>query len=356
MKVLFLTRKFPPSVGGMEQFAFSLTKSYGQGSRVWKWGGANWHLIWWVPWVALKLCLGKRADVIHLMDGVLAPFAPLAKLYRRKVVVTIHGLEVTYPNPVYQLLFRFGLRRVRGIVCVSQATLALVQAYAKKNHIRLGPGGIQLSVIGHGVQVPHLTIPQAQEQLEHRFAVQADQVVILLVGRLVPRKGQVWFLSQVARDLLDDPRVLIVVAGDGPDRDRLQAAADRLGGLPGRILIRGRVSDQELNAWYARATVMVMPNLALAGDAEGFGMVALEAAAYGCPVVAARLEGITDAVIDGVTGLLVPSERPETFKSAVLQITTWSEEKRIQMAALVAEKYTWRSISEQYQQVYQNLT
>lgn len=347
MKVLFITRKFPPSVGGMEQFAFGLTQTYSGESRVWKWGGVRWHVVWWLPWVAVKLCFGRRADVVHLMDGVLVPLAPFARLYGRKVVVTLHGLELTYPNPIYQWLFRFGLKQVQGVVSVSQATDELLKTFtAARQH----------TVIGHGVQVPQMTKAQAQELLENRFAIGENKNIILLVGRLVERKGQVWFLERVAEDLLHDPQNYLVIVGDGPDRDRVKAATEKLGGLPGRILVRGRVSDAELSAWYARATVMVMPNLPVKGDAEGFGMVALEAAAHGCPVVASTLEGITDAVIDGVTGLLVPSGKPETFKSAILQITTWPEEKRNEMAMKVVKQFTWKSISEQYQQFFQNLT
>lgn len=356
MKVLFITRKFPPSVGGMEQFAFGLTQGYAGESRLWKWGGARWHVIWWLPWVALKLCFGKRAEVVHLMDGVLVPLAPFARLYGRKVVVTLHGLELTYSNPIYQWLFGFGLKRVHGVVSVSRATDELLQTYAAARRITLGQGGIQHAVIGHGVQLPRMTKAQALELLGNRFAIGENKKIILLVGRLVERKGQVWFLEHVAADLLHDPQNFIVIVGEGSDRDRVQVATDKLGGLPGRILIRGRVSDEELSAWYATATVMVMPNLEVKGDAEGFGMVALEAAAHGCPVVASKLEGITDAVIDGVTGLLVPSGRPETFKSAILQITTWPEEKRNEMAAKVVEQFTWKSISGQYQQFFQNLT
>lgn len=355
MKVLFITRKYPPSVGGMEQFAFGLTQGWTGEARVWKWGGARWHVIWWLPWVALKLCFGKRADVVHLMDGVLTPLAFFARLYGRKVVVTLHGLELTFPNPIYQWMFRFGIKRVTGVVSVSRATDDLFKVYAGQHRIRLGQGGIQHAVIGHGVQLPQINKSEAQELLGSRFAVGEDEVVIFLVGRLVERKGQVWFLEHVARDLLHDSKHLIVVAGDGPERNRVQAAAEKLGGLPGRILIRGRISDQELNAWYARATVMVMPNISVQGDAEGFGMVALEAAVYGCPVVAANLEGITDAVLDGITGLLVPSGRPETFKSAILQITTWPEEKREEMGRLVVEKYTWNSITQQYKKFFEQI-
>lgn len=356
MKVLFITRKFPPSVGGMEQFAYGLSQNYEGESDLWKWGGARWHIVWWLPWVGLKLCLGRRADVVHLMDGVLVWLAPVAKLFGRKVVVTTHGLEVTYPQWLYQSLFRFGLRRVHAIVSVSQATAELVKQYAQRHQIQLGGSGIEHAVIGHGVQVPAIQREQAQTQLGRRFAVGEKQTLILLVGRLVERKGQLWFFQHVAKELLDDPLVMMVVVGDGPDRNRLQVAVDKLGSLPGRILIRGRVSDDELHAWYARATVMVMPNIPVPGDAEGFGIVALEAAAHGCPVVAAKLEGITDAVLDGVTGVLVPPLKPETFISAILQVTTWTPEKRAEMANQVVEQHTWKSISRQYQQVYQKIT
>lgn len=352
MKVLLLTRKYPPSVGGMESFAFGLSQAYlklDAEARLWKLGGARWNIIWWMPWVALRLCVGRQVDTIHLMDGVMVLLTPFARLYGRRVVVTIHGLEVTFQNPIYQKLFLLGLRRVQAIVSVSTPTAKLVEDFAAHHQIKLGAQAIQHSVITHGVQAPKITYSQAEAWLLNRFPLTPHTNLILLVGRLVERKGQAWFLREVAPRLAD-PKNLIVVVGDGPERHAVQSAAVGLTGV--RVLVRGRVSDEELAAWYARANVMVMPNRSIEGDVEGFGMVALEAQSYGCPVVASRLEGITAAVQEDETGYLVDPADSVAFVDRINQVAVWDENRRQLMAQRTSASHTWEQIGRAYQQVY----
>lgn len=352
MKVLFLTRKYPPSVGGMESFAYGLSRAYlklDPAAQIWKWGGSRWHLVWWLPLMAVRLSLTRTADTIHLLDGVMVLLAPFARLYNRRVVVTIHGLEVTFQNPVYQWLFVRGLRRVQAIVSVSTATAKLVEDFARQHQIILGPQGIEHTVITHGVQTPHMRRDQAQTWLANRFSITLDTRLILLVGRLVERKGQAWFLREVAPHLADS-NTWIAVVGDGAERMAVQSAAVGVNNL--RIVVCGRVSEEELAAWYARANVMVMPNRSIEGDVEGFGMVALEAQSYGCPVVASRLQGITDAVQAGVTGELVEPMDVQGFIQHITQVSQWDEHRRQQLAQQTIAGHSWQQIARSYQQVY----
>lgn len=354
MKVLFITRKFPPSTGGMEQFAYGLTTAYGAletHSQVWSLGGARWHLVWWLPWVALRLAVSRQAEVVHLMDGVLVLLVPIARLFERTVVVTIHGLEVTYPQPVYQRLFFWGVRRVHGIVSVSQATSQLVQQAASEHHLPVGPNGTPCTTITHGTPAPVVTRDQAIQRIENRFSIPSQAQVVLLVGRLVPRKGQVWFLQQVAPLLLQTPGLFVVIVGQGAEQSKVETAVQQLAasGHTGRVLVRGLVSDEELSQWYARANVLVMPNRPIQGDMEGFGMVAMEAQSYGCPVVASRLEGIADAVQDGQHGRLVLPQDPHAFVQAISEVLGWDENHRRTIAQDTLTHHAWRQVAMEYQ-------
>lgn len=352
MRVLFITRKFPPAVGGMEQFSFGLTQAYGAEKSVWKWGGDVWHIVWWLPFVALRLIVTRSADVVHLMDGVLVVLGSVARLHRRRVVVTLHGLELTYSNPIYQWLFARGLRKVHGIVCVSQATVQILETYARTHRITLGEGGIAVNVIGHGVRAEEVSQEEAWNVVQSRSGVVPWQKIILLAGRLVARKGQVWFLEQVTPQLLKDPNTVVVIVGDGPERDRVQTAAHKLSSLPGRVIIRGRVEDHELYCWYACARVMVMPNRLTPGDVEGFGIVAIEAGFYGTPVVAADVQGIKDAVQHGVTGILVPEGGTAQFLVAVQTVLGWDTAKRLFIQQLVRQRFSWERAAQQYKDFF----
>lgn len=141
--------------------------------------------------------------------------------------------------------------------------------------------------------------------------------VLLSVGRLVARKG----FDRVVRataDLRDRfPGLRVVIAGDGPEREALETLARDLR-VGDRVRFPGRVDDLTKWALYAIADLFVMPNRSLDGrDWEGFGIVFLEAAVAGRATVAGRHGGVADAVVDGVTGLLVDPEDQDALTACI---------------------------------------
>jgi phosphatidylinositol alpha-1,6-mannosyltransferase len=144
-----------------------------------------------------------------------------------------------------------------------------------------------------------------------------DLDCILFIGRLVRRKGLRWFVADVLPALARRrPGLRLVVLGDGPDRPAIEAAATAAG-MADRLVWLGAADDETKQHWLARAGACIMPNIAVPGDMEGFGIVALEAAAMGCPVVAADIEGLRDAVADGVSGSLVKSGDASAWLAAI---------------------------------------
>src|SRR5207247_5934205 len=138
---------------------------------------------------------------------------------------------------------------------------------------------------------------------------------VLFVGRLVERKGVAHLIEAIARLGSRGPRLEIV--GEGPERPGLEALAARLG-VVDRVVFRGKIPPDELQASYARAAVCVLPSVLDArGDTEGLGVVLLEAMNHGTPVIASRVGGIPDIVEDGVSGLLVPPGDADALAAAV---------------------------------------
>ncbi|HZF27899.1 MAG TPA: glycosyltransferase [Gammaproteobacteria bacterium] len=127
-------------------------------------------------------------------------------------------------------------------------------------------------------------------------------VTLGVAARLFPVKGVALALHAlpllVARGL--DAR--LEIAGEGPERERLEALARRLG-VADRVRFRGAVRD--MREFYSRVDCLVHPPLT-----EAFGLVALEAAAHGCPVIAAAIDGLPEAVADGVSGRCVAPTLP----------------------------------------------
>jgi phosphatidylinositol alpha-1,6-mannosyltransferase len=144
---------------------------------------------------------------------------------------------------------------------------------------------------------------------------------MLTVGRLVSRKGIDTTLAALPALLPDFPGLTYVVAGDGPDRPRLEKLAAGLG-VSGAVQFAGRVAGDRLPALFREAHLFVMPvrEETAGASVEGFGIVYLEASASGLPVVAAASGGAAEAVHDGLTGLVVPPDDPQALTAALRRL------------------------------------
>jgi phosphatidylinositol alpha-1,6-mannosyltransferase len=158
----------------------------------------------------------------------------------------------------------------------------------------------------------------ARSEARVRFGLADDVPVVLGLSRLVPRKGFDVLIDAVAG--LTGP-VQLVIAGRGRDRTRLETRAARAG-LGDRVRFLGAVTEEELPLLYGCADVFAMLCRDRWGglEAEGFGVVFLEAAACGVPAVAGRSGGSHDAVVDGVTGLVVESQNIYQVCSAIQRL------------------------------------
>ncbi len=142
------------------------------------------------------------------------------------------------------------------------------------------------------------------------------------------------------------------LAGDGPDASAIEAAIERHR-LQERVRRLGRVPDDVLHQLYRAADLFIMPNRPVPGDMEGFGVVMLEAALCGAPVLAARLEGIQDVVAEGENGHLIESGDADGFVRWILHydrdrtaLRTLSE----RAAAYVRAHFSWEVVADRYVQ------
>jgi phosphatidylinositol alpha-1,6-mannosyltransferase len=136
---------------------------------------------------------------------------------------------------------------------------------------------------------------------------QTDRVVILTVGRLHPRKGQMFILEALKAlpgHLRD--RIEYWLVGDGRRSDYEDRLRESAGSCGFEVKFFGDMSDDQLDLVYDQADIFAMTSINHAHSVEGFGLVYLEAAAHGLPVVAHAVGGVPEAVVDEVTGILVP--------------------------------------------------
>ena len=237
-----------------------------------------------------------EADVVH---AHWLPAGAIALSLGKPYVVQVWGTDLELARRV-PWLARPILRRARAVIAASTWLADAARALGATD-VRVIPSGVDLpEEVGDEVEPPH----------------------VLYAGRLSPEKG-VLELVEAANGLP------VVIAGDGPLRDR----------VPGAL---GFVPHDELGALYEQAAVVAVPS-----RREGFGVVAMEAMAYARPVVASATGGLLDLVADGETGLLVPPGDASALRAALERLLADRELRRRLGAAgreRARERFSWDAV------------
>lgn len=334
--VLFITRKWPPAMGGMETYCVELAERLkGQTNlRLEALPGrpdgstpTAASLIGFGVRMAWRLTVSPgRFDVAHGSDMAVWPLVWLAGARRPRagLVLSAHGTDVSLGArrgavaSLYGAYLRLGARLLsRGVVLAnSEATAALARrfGFARVRVVRLGarPG-----------------TPGAGEP---------PQPYLLFAGRLTASKGCGWFIREVLPKL--PPEIRLKVAGTVIHPAEREALDDP------RVDYLGPRFGEDLAALRGNALAVIVPNLSGGPETfEGFGLSATEAAAAGAVVVAARAHGIADAVIDGVTGFLEPPGEAAVWAARIEGIAAWDGADRLAFVqgaqAAVATHYSW---------------
>lgn len=359
MKVLYVTRKFPPSVGGMEKAAYELYSALKELTpvRLVSYGGPNKYLPVVYPWLflrALAATIGWRPDVIYLQDGVLAPMgAVLHVLTRKPIVMSIHGLEATYEHKLYKAVMKHMVPRVQHVVVGSAQTGLAVRAQYPK---------LPLSRVVYGVRdvfyqdrPPEALRDELASKLGLDDSALAGRKLLVTTGRLVERKGVAWFVDEVMpRIAKEQPDVLYLVAGKGPNEEKIRSLIAQHN-LSEQVRLLGYIGDDVRDLLYNAADYFVMPNIPVPNDMEGFGLVAVEAASCGTPVIASGIEGILDAVTDDKTGKLLPAQDADAYTAEILRELAAPSFNRKDVRAYDLEHYSWQKAAKSYLAVFQRI-
>ncbi len=301
---LFVTRKFPPSVGGMETLASgvwrTLSETFPEAQLI-AHGGPNRQLPRWLPvalWRTAVAILRRRVEFVLTNDALtFSVLYPILWLTRTPGAAMVMGLDLTFEHRLYRFAVRRTLPGADVVVAISEATAQVAQ--------RIGVRPDRIHVVRLGVDTPDAVREDreaAARKLRAELGLPGDAAVLLTLGRLVRRKGARWFVDAVLPRLPEN--VVYAIAGEGDEAEPIRAAAARAG-VAHRVRLLGRVDDDDRELLMRGADLFVQPNVPVAGDMEGFGLVVIEAVLRGTPVVGAALEGILDAIVDGKTGILV---------------------------------------------------
>jgi glycosyltransferase involved in cell wall biosynthesis len=262
------------------------------------------------------LCLkaARQADVIHLhLPNMLAALCIL--FIGKKPRLLVHWHSDVVNKGILGALLR---PLVDAVLRRSDCIVATSEVYANASST-LKPHRAKITVVPIGVADPKRMDAQQSlpQEIEDRVG---GRKIILAVGRLVPYKGFHWLVA-AAKDLAAD--VVIVIVGGGPLHSALGEAIASAG-MAERVVMTGRLSDQALQALFERASLYCLPST---DRAEAFGVVLLEAMAYGLPIVASDIPGSGVPWVNqhGVSGLNVTVGDPAALAAACNRILDSAE-------------------------------
>ncbi|MDA3899123.1 MAG: glycosyltransferase family 4 protein [Spirochaetes bacterium] len=387
MKLLLVTHKFPPSVGGMENQCYELYRGLSSKYDVELYVMPEKESrIWFLFRLKsrLKKYLKKNPDITHVYfnDALIATAAAAVRsVSDAHTLATVHGLDIVYPARLYQKKIVANLNKnIDTIVAVSRATAEVC--------IERGVDQNRVVVVANGVDVS-----LKQTKKDNTFVLHSeklalpdlsDKKILVSIGRGVRRKGFSWFLSSVVPRLSSDYFYIIV----GPPQKKLllfrflftvlprslsrlleltgiamdQVAIEALLRKPGirdKAAYVGKIPFNDLVQLLKCSTAFIMPNIRVEGDAEGFGLVALEAVMNGTVAIVSELEGITEAIQDGKNGFYVTPENADDWVKKVETVSAkrFNREKFIASSIDYTEKnFSWDKMVDGYSRLLKDGT
>ena len=336
----FVTNDFGPRAGGIETFVIGLIERRAFGSTIvytsWQAGSHEYDARWKsefgvtvirdrakillpTPRVSHNLKRLIREHNIQVAAfGAAAPLALLSASMKSagvvKTVALTHGHEVWWAKVP---LFNLAIRRIGS---TTDSLTYLGDFTRKAISVSLSKKASQRMVkVAPGIDVEHFT-PQDSTALRKELGLEKKKVLVC-VGRLVHRKGQDRLIESMPEIIAKVPDAHLLIVGQGPYLDHLKKlVADNH--LHGYVTFIGRIHYGELPRYICAGDLFVMPSRSRFGglEVEGLGIVYLEASACGLPVIAGSSGGAPDAVVEGVTGVVVDGTNTRQIAQAAISL------------------------------------
>lgn len=328
-KHLFLAYNIDPLSGGIEKYLYELTQSYNQLSipnHVYQFGHQNSKM--YLFYLLSKAIFKSNAKYIHCTHiHLLTLCIPLCFLLRKKIILYAYGIEIW---GAHQQKYTKFAPFIHQVISISTFTTQNIY-FVPKSKIYYLP--------------PFISIPIMPAIINN--SIPKSKIILLTVGRmssLEQYKGHDFTLQ--ALSYLKEKRKLIQyrVIGAGDDRPRLQNIAKNLGLIENDdYIFLGKLSATDLEQEYKNSDIFIMPSrvhvakkIREQNQGEGFGIVFLEASAYGLPLIGPFVGGSMDIIQDNINGLLVDPCSPQDIAEKILDLTLNSEKRnRLGMQARI---------------------
>jgi len=326
--------------------SLALEDLYGRGALV----RIGWQMITGRAQPYLRLMQPRRPSLIHAHFGIEGVSAlPLAVKLKIPLVTTFHGFDATLRtramlrSPAY---FHYPLSR--GKLARQGDLFLCASSFIRQRLLSTGYPEARTRTQYIGVNCRAISVRGDSE----------ESPLILHVARLVEVKGTRYLLRAFASLGRRYDGVRLVIIGDGPLRARLEALAASLGARE-RVEFLGALPHADVLAWIRKAAMLVLPGIRTStGREEGLGMVLLEAAATGLPIIGSRVGGIPECIHDGRTGFLVPERDEHALAEKITELLD-DPLKRRQMGlagrALVERQFDLHRQTEALEALYDSL-
>ncbi len=376
-KILLITRNLPPLIGGMERLNWHIVDelsknhdvsliSYTQAKNS---APPRTHfynvplnplLIFLICafFQAFWICLKQRPDILFAGSGLTAPIVVFwAKVFRKKSIIYVHGLDIGTDNKLYNFLWIPCIRNATQVISNSSPTydICIKKRIPSKN----------LSIIHPGVTYPAKPKDtQLIQQLKKKYQLE-NRKILISVGRLTQRKGLNEFIDlSFSKIIKQIPNTILIIIGDTPNQSlnknlqskELILSTAKRHKVENNIIFTGNINNDEiLSSFYYLADLHIFPVKHIPEDPEGFGMVAVESAAHGTPTIAFATGGIIDAVQHRKTGYLIEKQNYHSLTETTIDFL----ESRISIDKIIctyyAEQFAWYHLLEKFNQLIKSL-
>ena len=373
MRVVMLSNSFPPDVGGIQAHVSNLAQTLARqghqlkivtvrrnkaervrdtfaGLDVTRVPQLNLPKTLTTQYLAISTALliamriRGQADVVHY--HTFWPDAFTAFVINKFVptVYTAHESRflIMAEQPQSRRWLKLALRPFQGVIAPSTELLEVTR--------ELGVSSDKSVFIANAVDAQKFPADAASGAVRARYGIPADHSLILCPRRLVPKNGVEFLIESLPSIRRRLKSVSVLIAGDGPEREKLEARVRELG-LQGSVIFAGNQDNEELPAFYADADIVAIPSLK-----EATSIAGLEAMSSARAVVATRVGGLPEIIENEVTGLLVPPRDPEALALAIIRLLE-SPDLRKQLGraarARVEREFTWEQVARETTRAYE---
>ncbi|KFD40800.1 glycosyl transferase family 1 [Peptococcaceae bacterium SCADC1_2_3] len=292
-------------------------------------------------WLKIVLVLNKiKPSIVHSQSISMGmPGFLIKKLFKKPYLVWGQGTDVYFPGLFMRPLSKLVLRNTDAAIALTEDMKEKMQKICNREFV----------VISNGINLERFD-DLLGDALRYKLQASSDERLVIFVGRFRPEKG-VRYLIEAMKIIRQKSRsIRLILGGEGPEEEDLKRLIEQLN-LGDCVDFLGQIPNEDVSRYMVAAHVFVLPSLS-----EGFGIVNLEAMASGLPIVASKVGGLPEIIEDGENGFLVEPRSPKQIADKVLLLLA-DDELRERISKNNKEKaknYSWTSIIEKLEKVYQN--